>query len=324
MGRKYVQQDFGPADASVTIRTWEGGVKAKVSVFGRLTGTGGAASIRVYGSFTGFEAVDAGGGAGGVSSSAEVQTLDFGGIITGDFWLGSLDISELGNTQNPEFVGANYGDQNTRNQATRYATVKTEDVHPGNPADATTGLPPAPIDSNEFYTTQRAGAATASAQITQNTESNSSYQGYIPEQDFTLTFNGHTTSVIVASSDMTVALQAAIDALVDFDPGDVTVSRTSATVYSLTFGGAYEGQDVGAFTITNVIGFTATGVTEATKGGTDTSGGSGLEEITDTAALANGISQIVGSQENKYPYLTLVFGGDADPGLTAEAYIVTY
>jgi hypothetical protein len=320
VGRKFVKQAFGTADKVVTIRTWEGGTKGKLAVFARLTGSAGAATLRVYGSFSGFSATDIAGGAAGSTGSNEVQTLDFGGIITGDFWLGSLDISELGNVANPEFVGQHFDD--TLNQVTRWATttVSNSTFQPGNPADTSAGL--AGIDDSDFLTqqsTSRTGVL-SSGQVVQNNP----YSAYVPEQDFTLTFNGHTTSTIIASSDMSADIQAALVGLVDFDPGDVTVARVSATVYTVTFAGQYAEQDTGAITITNVIGFTANGVTETNKGGTAASGGSGLEEITDTASLANGIGQVVGAQENKYPYITLVFGGDGDPGLAAEAYVVAY
>lgn len=318
MGRKFVEHEFGPGDDTFTFPTWEGGVQGKIAVFGRLTGTGGAATVHVYGSFSGFESTGLAGGSG--LTNAEVQTLDFGGIIAGDFWLGTLDISELGNVANPEFVGQDL-EPNTSVAVTGRNSSRSENFIPGNPADVAT-LPP--IDDSESFTLQQATTPSRTQQVVANETANSAYRGYIPEQDFTLTFNGHTTSTITASTNMTAAIQAALVGLVDFDAGDVSVAKVSASVYTVTFTGAYEGVDVGAITITNVVGFTATGVTESTQGGTDTSGGSGFEDITDTATLANAVGQIVANQENKYPYLTLVFGGDADPGLTAEVYVVTY
>lgn len=84
---------------------------------------------------------------------------------------------------------------------------------------------------------------------------------------FKLTFNSHATDRVYYDADITAAIQAALDGLSDFDPGDVTVSRTSATIYSVSFaGGAYEGQDVGPITITSPWGFTPTGVTVTEQG----------------------------------------------------------
>lgn len=85
---------------------------------------------------------------------------------------------------------------------------------------------------------------------------------------YTLTFNAHATSAITYSADQTAAIQAALEALVDFAPGDLVVTQTSASVYVVTFQstGAYGATDVGAITITNPTTFTPTGVTETNKG----------------------------------------------------------
>lgn len=311
MARVFREETFGPADETITYRTPSGFTLGKIAVFGRLTGSGGSASLRVYGSFVSPADVLGGGGTGGDPGSAnESQTLDFGGIITNQFWLGSLDISELGNTANPEFIGQDLN-FNSKYVPVAYPTTRTQQYSPANVSDSGGGLS---ADDIEFNTYQRVtGARTGTMQI----NANGTYDQYYPEQDFTLTFNGNTTSTIIASSDMTADIQAALIALVDFDPGDVTVTRVSATIYTVTFGGAYANQNAAPITI-NQTGFTPTGVTESAAGGSES------EEITDTAALGNPISQIVADHENKYPYLTLVFGGDNDPGLEAEAYVVFY
>ena len=86
---------------------------------------------------------------------------------------------------------------------------------------------------------------------------------------FKLTFNGHETAdAITYSADMTAAIQAGLESLVDFVPGDVTVTQTDTNSYPITFPatGNYGMTDVGAITITTPTGFTPTGVTETNKG----------------------------------------------------------
>lgn len=84
---------------------------------------------------------------------------------------------------------------------------------------------------------------------------------------FTLTFNAHATSVLTFANDIHTQIQDALIALTDFDAGDLVVTRTSASVYVVTFGGNRANQNVGAITITNATGFTPVGVTETNKGG---------------------------------------------------------
>jgi len=85
---------------------------------------------------------------------------------------------------------------------------------------------------------------------------------------FKLTFNTHETGLITYADPMNAAIQTALAGLSDFadDETDVTVTRTSATVYVATFVGTKAQTDVGAITITSTTGFTPTGVTETTKG----------------------------------------------------------
>lgn len=135
---------------------------------------------------------------------------------------------------------------------------------------------------------------------------------------FKLTYNAHESALITYSTDMSAAIQAALVGLADFEAGDVVVTKTSLSVYVVTFGGAFANRDATAITITTTTGFTPVGVTETTKGGV------GTEDVTDVSALGNPISEVVTAQENIYPYLTLVFDGDADPALAAEAYVVAF
>lgn len=83
---------------------------------------------------------------------------------------------------------------------------------------------------------------------------------------FTLTHAGTATGAITYSADMSTDIDTALSALATID--NVTVSKTSLSVYVVTFTGGSGNTDVSALTITNQTGFTATGVTETTKGGT--------------------------------------------------------
>lgn len=84
---------------------------------------------------------------------------------------------------------------------------------------------------------------------------------------FTLTHGGTTTGTITYSTDMTSAIDTALEGLASIGTGGVTVAKSSLTVYTATFDGtATSGKNMGAITITGATGFTPTGVTETTKG----------------------------------------------------------
>lgn len=84
---------------------------------------------------------------------------------------------------------------------------------------------------------------------------------------FTLTYNTHETARVYYDLNIASDIQAALEGLSDFVPGDVTVARTGAATYTVTFGGAYAGLNVSFITITNPWGFTPTGVTVTDQGG---------------------------------------------------------
>lgn len=109
---------------------------------------------------------------------------------------------------------------------------------------------------------------------------------------FTLTYNGHVTDTITYSSDMGADIQAALEGLIDFAPGDVVVAKTSVTVYTVTFADAFSNVDAAAITITDTdpSGFVATGVTQTRQGGTlvDLTSAAAWENIAAPASVASG------------------------------------
>jgi len=82
---------------------------------------------------------------------------------------------------------------------------------------------------------------------------------------FKLTHNGVESALVTYSTDMSTDIDTALTALASIE--EVSVSKTSLSVYVVTFTGAAGNTDMGAITITTQTGFTATGVTETTKGG---------------------------------------------------------
>ena len=83
---------------------------------------------------------------------------------------------------------------------------------------------------------------------------------------FTLTWDGNATDPITHDTDISTDIDTALEALAGIAVGDISVSRTSETVYVVTFEGALAEQDVSAITITDATGFTPTGVTETNAG----------------------------------------------------------
>lgn len=89
---------------------------------------------------------------------------------------------------------------------------------------------------------------------------------------FTLTFSGQTTAAIAYNA-TAAAVQAALEALSNVNPGDITVTGNAGGPYTLTFGGQYLGDNVASITATaSLTGGTSPGVTMATTtaGGTAT------------------------------------------------------
>lgn len=353
--RTLTQVSFGTEDETVIIPIPEGGAKGKVAVFGRLTGTGGSASVRVAGAFDASDEA----GSGGSSLPTETQTIDFGDIGFETF----PDISDLNGASAsiaPEFLTQNLSEpdgnadsyafttQSTYNQAIQEPLVPTvtgfQDITassyvfqtlPGIP-EQQTGMPP-PFDDELFrptvtlttfggipfpeFTDEGAWTGSFTTRAFRNNfpAATAGYELTNNPNNFTLTYNGHVTTVILYSANMAAAIQAALVALVDFDAGDVIVAKTSVSVYTVTFVPGFDAMDI---TITNSLNFTPVGVTSATTAG---SGGTfGSEDLTDSAALANAISEVVTSNDAIFPYLVLTYNGDADPGLSAEIYVTTF
>jgi hypothetical protein len=95
---------------------------------------------------------------------------------------------------------------------------------------------------------------------------------------FTLTFDGQTTAAIAAAA-TAAAVQTALEALNNIDPGDVVVTGSAGGPYTITFGGRYSATNVPQITATPTGG-TGT-VTMAT-------GTAGVMAV--PSALVNGIA----------------------------------
>lgn len=89
---------------------------------------------------------------------------------------------------------------------------------------------------------------------------------------FTLTFSAQTTAAIAYNASA-AAVQSALEALSNVNPGDIKVTGNAGGPYTLTFGGQYLGDNVASLTATaSLTGGTTPGVTMATTtaGGTAT------------------------------------------------------
>lgn len=99
---------------------------------------------------------------------------------------------------------------------------------------------------------------------------------------FTLTFNGQTTAPI-AEAATAAAVQAALEALSNIDPGDVVVTGADGGPFTATFGGRYAGVNVPLMVgaSVNLAGGAATAVvTAGTAGGGGVgTGNTGLTDI---------------------------------------------
>ena len=87
---------------------------------------------------------------------------------------------------------------------------------------------------------------------------------------FTITFSGQTTAAIAYNATAAV-VQAALEALSNVDPGDIVVTGNAGGPWTLTYGGQYLGENVGAVTTTEAFtGGTTPDITIATTTGGDT------------------------------------------------------
>jgi hypothetical protein len=97
---------------------------------------------------------------------------------------------------------------------------------------------------------------------------------------FTLTYSGQTTTAIPYNA-TAAAVQSALEALSNINPGDVTVTGATGGPYTITFGGQYLGDNVASITATaSLTGGSTPGVTMATTtaGGTASSS-SGTQKL---------------------------------------------
>jgi hypothetical protein len=105
--------------------------------------------------------------------------------------------------------------------------------------------------------------------------------GEASDGTFTITFAGETTAAIAYNANA-AAVKAALEALSNIDPGDVTVTGGAlpGTAVVITFGGQYAGQDVPEITIADG---SLTGATVTIE--TTTAGGSAVSDGRETAAV---------------------------------------
>jgi hypothetical protein len=98
---------------------------------------------------------------------------------------------------------------------------------------------------------------------------------------FTLTLDGETTGNIAYNA-TAAAVQTALEALSNVNPGDVTVTGSAGGPWTLTFGGARAGKDVPVMT-KNAAGLTG-GTSPDIAFATTTEGGSGVTDGSDVLA----------------------------------------
>jgi len=132
------------------------------------------------------------------------------------------------------------------------------------------GLPLAKIAATGLY-----GPYAASA----NEAQTATITGAPTGGTFTLTWNGQTTAAIAYNAAAS-AVQSALEALTNIEPGDVSVSGSAGGPYTVTFKGRFAGEDVAAMTASgaSLTGGTSPGVTiaTATAGGDSASDGTGV------------------------------------------------
>lgn len=133
---------------------------------------------------------------------------------------------------------------------------------------------------------------------------------------FTITFSGQTTAAIAYNA-TAAAVQTALEALSNVNPGDITVTGNAGGPWTLTFGGQYLGEDVTQVTTTE--SFTG-GTTPDITVDTTTAGG--------TAATADGSDVFLGflfTEVSFYPGATkaaapLMVHGQIDPAKLPVAF----
>lgn len=87
---------------------------------------------------------------------------------------------------------------------------------------------------------------------------------------FTITFSGQTTAAIPYNASA-AAVQTALEALSNVNPGDIVVTGNAGGPWTLTYGGQYLGENVSAVTTTEAFtGGTTPDITIATTTGGDT------------------------------------------------------
>ncbi|MGW5003245.1 hypothetical protein ACWEP8_36955 [Streptomyces hydrogenans] len=87
---------------------------------------------------------------------------------------------------------------------------------------------------------------------------------------FTITYSGQTTAAIAYNA-TAAAVQAALEALSNVNPGDIVVTGNAGGPWTLTYGGQYLGENVAAVTTTEAFtGGTTPDITIATTTGGDT------------------------------------------------------
>jgi hypothetical protein len=89
---------------------------------------------------------------------------------------------------------------------------------------------------------------------------------------YTLTYSGQTTASIVPTA-TAAEVQAALEALSNIAPGDITVTGAASGPYTVTFGGTLADTNVAAMTSTPTGGSGTVTVATATAGGTEGTGG---------------------------------------------------
>ena len=123
------------------------------------------------------------------------------------------------------------------------------------------GTPLGKITATELY-----GPYSVTDEVQTITEGGSGLTSY------TLTYSGQTTASI--DDQATAAeVQAALEALSNIAPGDVTVTGSAGGPYTVTFGGTLADTNVAAMTSTPTGGTGTVTIATATAGGTEGTGG---------------------------------------------------
>jgi hypothetical protein len=122
---------------------------------------------------------------------------------------------------------------------------------------------------------------------------------------FRLTYNTHETGDISYSADCSAAIKAALEALADFEDGDITVTQNSVSSYYISFGGTVAHTNVGNLTVTNPSGCTGSIVQTLTGSADATSIRYMVAEQYDKGmvgrvCMGNSLSASVGTDDEGY------------------------